>query len=66
MLVRELVAALKDAPQDARVSAWQPRGDDGEFFVKVLTYDRSNRTLNMLANASEVSVGERILHEDAQ
>lgn len=66
MLVRDLIAALKIAPEDAKVEAWQPRGDDGEFYVTVVTYDRSRRKVCLLANASEVSVAENVLHNDAE
>lgn len=66
MLVRDLVAALKTAPQDAKIEAWQPQGDDGDFPVTVVTYDRSRRCVNLLANGSEVSVAEHVLHNDAE
>lgn len=65
MLVSDLIVALKGAPADAKVEAWQPRGDDGEFSVTVVTYDRSRRTLCLLADASEVARIERVLHNDA-
>lgn len=64
MKARELVEALKSVPGDAQIQGWQPDAKDSEFFVTCAVYTAGARVVTLMANNKEISVSERILHDD--
>lgn len=62
MIVRELIAALQGVSPDAKVSAFNS-DDNNEFDVHAVI-GRRGWYIVLSSDAKEVSVAERILHDD--
>lgn len=64
MLVRDLIAALKLAPPNAKVEGFNASDEQGEFPIHLVTHHLRTNTVLLCADPDEYSVGETVLHRD--
>lgn len=58
MVVGDLIDALRGLPPDAKVEAWHPSHDCGDFWVTAVTYDKHSRK-DLPARQCRRSLGRR-------